>query len=44
MHTVIRGTRGLGLLLRMHADLLLVVCVILFSLLAGSWVAQTLWF
>jgi hypothetical protein len=42
MQTMIRGTEALGLLLRMHLDLILAGATIVLSLLAGSWLAQTL--
>jgi hypothetical protein len=44
MQAMIRSTKGLGLLLRINADLLLAVGVILLSLVVGSWLAEQLLF
>ena len=44
MHAMIERTKGLGLLLRINADLILAASAILLSLLAGSWLAEQLLF
>ena len=44
MQELIRGTAGLGLLLRINADLLLAIGVILLGLLGGSWLVELLFY
>lgn len=42
MQTMIRSTEALGLLLRMHLDLILAGATVVLSLAAGSWLSSLL--